>query len=106
MALRTEDMTPKDNDEKTLKMASNTVFRVDLEYNRAEINDKFELKEPRDQAFDAYSLARARLTTVAVICNDEDVKSMRLIKDEISKAADVRSLIKSIFKFVGFLTAL
>lgn len=95
-----------DNNESYLEEAAKAVFIIGVKYRQADINGKQELRQARDKAFSAYSIARLKLLEDEVICTDEDVKEMKDIRLEIQQAAQTQTLIIAIARLIKLLIAL
>lgn len=92
-----------DNDEKVLGEAKEAVYKVDLRYKAGNLDDKVELKKPRDKLFSAYVAARIDLLEDGVIATEEDVQNMRELRKEIDSAADSQQLAISAINAAKFL---
>lgn len=95
-----------DKDIQVLKEIKDTIFMIDKQYRTATFEEKLDLKEARNEAFNAYILARVKLIDEGVICTAEDVNEMRRIREEVEQAANTQSLIVGSFRLVRFLTGL
>ncbi len=95
-----------DTDMATLADAAVTVLEIDRRYRVARINDKVKLKPSRDEAFAAYSLARLKLLEAGMITTAADVKKMRVLREEVEKAARRQDLIIAAVRVAVFLAKL
>lgn len=95
-----------DNNDIFLNEATDAVFIIGVKYRKADINEKQQLRQQRDKAFSAYSIARLMLLEDEVICTDEQVKEMKNIRKEIENAAKIQNLITAFARLIGFLIAL
>jgi Xaa-Pro aminopeptidase len=94
---------PQDTDMQTLAAAAAAVTEIDRRYRLANINDQIQLKQKRDEAFAAYSLARLKLLDAGMITTAADVTEMRRLKAEIDRAAVRQALIIAAARVVVFL---
>lgn len=94
---------PQDTDMQTLAAAAAAVTEIDRRYRLASINDQIQLKQKRDEAFAAYSLARLKLLEAGMITTAADVTEMRRLKAEIDRAAVRQALIIAAARVVVFL---
>ncbi len=95
-----------DNNDIFLDEATKAVFIIGVKYRQADINGKQELRQPRDKAFSAYSIARLKLLEDEVICTNADVQEMEEIRQEIQQAAQTQTLIAAIARLFKILIAL
>ena len=96
----------EDYDAKVLEQAADAVSRIDMQYRKADINGKLELKSNRDAAFEAYSQARLKLLAEGMICTPQDVVRMGEIRAAIGRARQTQSLIVASGKLAMFLAQL
>lgn len=92
-----------DNDATVLDDAARSVALLDARYRAADFNDKIALKPHLDAAFSAYSAARLNLLAPGVICSAADVTEMEGLRQQVTKAADMQSLIAAAVKVAAFL---
>lgn len=95
-----------DNNDQFLEDAAKAVFVISVKYRREDINGKQKLRQPRDKAFSAYSMARLKLLEDEVICTPQDVQDMQVIRQEIEQAATTQNLIAAIARLTKILIAL
>lgn len=95
-----------DHDLEVLEKATKAVFLIDKKYKKASFDEKLEIKDARDKAFNAYMLARIQLVRDGIICTPDDVDQMKNIRQEVEQAANTQSLIIAIFRLARFLTKL
>lgn len=95
-----------DNNDIFLNEAAKAVFIIGVKYRQADINGKQELRQPRDKAFSAYSIARLKLLENEIICTNEYVQKMKEIRQEIQQAAQTQTLIAAIARLFKILIAL
>ena len=95
-----------DNNTLILKDAADCLQTIDIQYKLSDFNSKKQLKESRDNAFDVYSRARLKLLADEVLCTDQDVQTMKQLRQEIEQAAETQSLIQGILSLVQFLVIL
>lgn len=94
---------PQDTDLQTLEAAAAAVTEIDRRYRLANINDQIKLKQKRDEAFAAYSLARLKLLEAGMVTTPADVTEMQRLKSEIDRAAVTQALIIAAARVVVFL---
>lgn len=94
---------PQDTDMQTLAAAAAAVTEIDRRYRLANINDQIQLKQKRDEAFAAYSLARLKLLEAGMITTAADVTEMQRLKADIDRAAVRQALIIAAARVVVFL---
>lgn len=95
-----------DNNDIFLDEATKAVFIIGVRYRQADINGKQELRQSRDKAFSAYTIARFKLLKDEVVCTNEDVQEMEKIRQEIQQAAQTQTLIAASARLFGILIAL
>jgi hypothetical protein len=95
-----------DNNDKVLDTATKALFIIGVRYRQADFNGKRRLRQKRDEAFSAYSLARLKLLEDEVICTDDDVRKMEEIRQQIKDAAEIENLLTVIARLIGFFVVL
>ena len=95
-----------DNDSIVLSDLGDTVTMVDVKYRLASPADRLDMKEQRDQALSAYPAARDRLLADGIICTEDHILKMRIIRAEIEAAAETQSTVEGLIRLVGFLRGL
>lgn len=81
-----------DHDLKVLEEAFAITLSLDMQYRRANFNDKVKLKAIRDEAFNAFSLARLKLLEEGMICTEKDVADMKALRQKIESTASMPNL--------------
>ncbi len=95
-----------DRDSIVLRDLGDTVTMVDVKYRLASPADRLEMKPQRDEALSAYPVARDRLLEEGIICTDEHILEMRMIRAEIEAAAEAQATITGLIRLAGFLRGL
>lgn len=95
-----------DNNDNFLDEATKAIFIIGVKYRQADINGKQEIRQSRDKAFSAYSIARLKLLEDEVLCTNKDVEEMTGIRHEIQQAAQAQTLITAIARLFGILITL
>lgn len=89
-----------DRDMLVLRDAGNAVTEIDIRYRVGDINVKRELRDAREQAFAAYSLARLALLRDGILTTEKDLEDMRDLKRQIDEAGDTQDLIVAVLQLV------
>lgn len=92
-----------DKDLKILQDAASSVMTIDRRYRLASFNDKFDMKDSRNQAFNAYVSARINLLKDGMLATAADVRKMADIKLAVSKARSTQSTIEGAISLAAFL---
>lgn len=71
---------------------------ADLEYRLAEPHEQMILREPLQKAWDEYLSIRLKLLAPGMICTPKDVAEMQSIRREVTKAANIQSLVNALAK--------
>lgn len=72
-----------DHDLSVLQEAFAITLSLDMQYRKANFNDKVKLKPVRDEAFNTFSLARLKLLEEGMICTEKDVADMKALRKKI-----------------------
>lgn len=99
-------MNEADTDIQTIQEAYQALSMIDVQYKLADPADQPALKDKRDQAFSAYSLARLHLLESQVTTTRNDLRKMKRIKAEVESAADTQALLAAMVKFAVFMARL
>lgn len=91
-----------DKDTEILRHLSEAVLAIDINYRRADLNSKIQLRPKRDKAFKAYSKARLELLKDGVLATSADVRKMKEIRREITRARKTQSLLVAIGRLLSF----
>lgn len=95
-----------DNNDIFLQTATESIYGIGVKYRRANFNDKQKLRQERDKAFSAYSIARLKLLEDEVLCQPEDIAEMYEIRQEIATASTTQILLVAIARLTRILLAL
>lgn len=95
-----------DHDAEVLKEASRAVLAIDVKYRQADFKTKRQLKPKRDEVYEAYARARLALLAEGMLCTRKDVETMAGIREEVSRAKKLQSLLVAIGRFTAFLARL
>lgn len=91
-----------DKDAEILRHLSEAILSIDIKYRRADLQSKIQLRPKRNKAFQSYSKARLELLKDGVLATNADVRTMKEIREEITRARKTQSLLVAIGRLVSF----
>lgn len=97
---------PTPNNKSVLDDAQAAVDEIEDRYQEANLADKVELEESRNQVLSAYSAKRLALLNDTVTCTEADVQEMQALREEVNQAAAVQALATVALKVATFLATL
>jgi hypothetical protein len=95
-----------DRDAAMLRAAGDAVMAIDLRFRRASFDEQFEMRDERDQAFNAFAAARNRLLMPGLTSSDDDIAEVDALRRQVESAADSATLIAAAAKIASSLLRL
>jgi hypothetical protein len=95
-----------DTNTQFLQAASSVMNELDIRYMEADLDDKVDLKDELDKAMMAFSEVRCKLLEREVVCTPEDVLHMQALRQGVSQAAEIQSIISIAIQMTGTLVKL
>jgi hypothetical protein len=86
-----------------LRAAGDAVTMIDVKYQQASFDEKLDMRDERDRAFHAYSLARNRLLMPGLVIDESDIALIEQFKTEVTQAANLASILVAAAKVASLL---
>jgi hypothetical protein len=94
------------NNTQFLRAAAAVMSDLDIRYMEADFNGKVALKPELDKAMLAFSQLRLKLLKNAVLCKPTDIQKMQALRQDISKADGITTLLQVAVRVSSFLMKL
>ncbi len=92
-----------DNNALLLQSAAALMNDLNVRYMEADLDGQLDLKPEMDQAFLNYSQARLALLENSIQCTPADVSQMQQLRQQVSQAAEIQTVIAAVIRFSSFL---
>jgi len=95
--------TASSSNSQLLRTAAAIMSDLDIRYMEASFDGKVQLKPELDKATIAFSQLRLKILQNAVLCQPGDVQKMQLLRQDISKATNITTLLQITGRLSSFL---